>query len=208
MKAFLLSLLLLTSTIVWSQSDSIKNRYSKEPETNFELIINNKKYVIVEGKELNLDTLIRPKIVVRQSSYKNFENSSLIFEYPKHLSFEFDESVALNTWTLTGNSTVVIVFQMAGKGFLETLVTAICEKFGEKNCKIENFEKKLGPKLCKGKTLRITLVGQTLLYDCYELESSDLFSNYVFIQDSLDSLQHSTEYEKILEHINSTLKYK
>jgi len=208
MRAFLFSLILLNSTIVLGQSDSSKNRYSREPETNFELLVNDKKYVIGEGKELNLDTLIKPKIVVRQSSYKKLENSSLTFEYPKHLSFEFDESVGLNTWTLSGNSTLVMVFQMAGKGLLETLVTSISEKFGKKNCKIENFEKKLGAKMCKGKTLRITLVGQTLLYDCYELESSDLFSNYLFIQDSLDKFLHTTEYENILEHINSTLTYK
>lgn len=208
MRTLILSLLIFSPAAVFSQSDSKDKKYSKEPEANFEVLVNDKRYVVSEGMELSLDTLIKPKIIIRQSGYKKFENSSLTFEYPRHLAFEFNESVGLNTWTLSGNNTVVIVFQLAGKGFLETLVDGISEKFGKENCTVESFEKKLGSKLCKGKSMKITLAGESLRYDCYELASSDSFSNYIFIQDSLEEMKHTSEYESLLQHMDSTIMYK
>lgn len=208
MRRLFLSLLFFKSAIAFSQPGNNKVNYAKEPETNFEVFVNDKRYVIAESKELNLDTLIKPRIIVKQSDYKKFENASFSFEYPKHLAFEFEESMGINTWTLSGNSAVVLVFQMAGKGFLQSLVDEMADKFGKKNCKIENLEKKIGSKLYKGKQLRITLVGESLLYDCYELESNDLFSNYLFIQDGLDNMKHSVEYEKVIKQIDATITYK
>ena len=65
-----------------------------EPKNNFELTINGKKYNISEDEDLKLDSLVyNPTISVKLAQYKKFKNLSISFDYPRNLSFEFEQDL-------------------------------------------------------------------------------------------------------------------
>ena len=137
--------LILTFWVLSVYAQQAKDSTEREPKNSFEVFINGKRYKVVEGEVLTLDTtLSKPSISIRLSDRKKFETPSLSFEYPKHLSFEYEKNPGIKTWTLTGNSLVVMLFEFEDKTPLDTLTDALVEKFGKKNCVAENFKKELG----------------------------------------------------------------
>jgi len=59
-----------------------------------------------------------------------------------------------------------------------------------------------------GKKLFVSLVGQNLVLECYEIKLNDFKSRFIYFQDTLDENKHSNEYEKGLSMINSTIIFK
>src|SRR5580693_1297261 len=94
---FLLSLILILSYLNLSAQES-KDSTSPEPKNSFEVLINGKNYRVVEGESLKLDTILsKPTISIRLSDRKKFETASLSFEYPKHLSYEYEMNPGIKT---------------------------------------------------------------------------------------------------------------
>ena len=111
-QSLLLFSFLIFSGISLSAQDVKSNT---EPKTNFELIINGKKYLVSEDEELKLDTAIsRPSITIKLSPLKKFDNNAISFQYPRHLTFEFEQDFGYKSWTFSGNSTVIMLFENDG----------------------------------------------------------------------------------------------
>src|ERR1700729_1648265 len=101
-----------------------------EPKNNFEVLVNGKKYIVPEGEQLKLEgTISNPTISIKESDRKKFESAGIAFEYPKHLSFEFEKSEGYKNWTLTGNDFVVMLFEIDGKTALASIVEEMVKKF-------------------------------------------------------------------------------
>ena len=207
MKKIILIFVLIQGTASHGQSVSSK-KYDKEPPSSFEVSVNGKIYFISEDEELTTDTLIGAKIKIKQSQYKKFENSSYSFEYPQNLSFQYTEEASLRTWVLTGNSVIIMLFEMDVRSTLDNFAKEITEKFGIANCKIENSNKTLGNKSCVGKTITVTFAGQSIIYECYSFQTDNDNSRFIFLQDSLEELAHTKEYHDILTLLNETILYK
>ena len=206
MKRSIAIILLLKFSLAFGQQKN--DTYKSEPKTIFEVTVNGKKYHISETEQLNLDTLVKPVISIKQSSYKKFENSSYSFSYPRNLSFEYSGQPAIQSWTLNGNSVVIMVFEMPMEIPLQTLTNGMITKFGASNCKTQDFTHKLGDKECKGQTLKVKLVGQNLTLECYTIRSDKNGSSFLIIQDTIENANHSEEYSNISESINSSITYK
>ncbi len=206
MKKVIVIILLLKFSLAISQTKN--DSYRIEPKTIFEVIVNGKKYQLSENEQLNLDTLVKPVISIKQSPFKNFENASYVFSYPRNLSFDYSGQPAIQNWTLNGNSVTIMLFEMPTEIALQTLTSGMIAKFGVDNCKIEDFTRKLGNKECRGQTLKVKLVGQNLAIECYTIRSEKKGSSFLIIQDAMESTSHSQEYTNISEYINSTIKYK
>jgi hypothetical protein len=201
--------LILTFWVLSVYAQQAKDSTEREPKNSFEVFINGKRYKVVEGEVLTLDTtLSKPSISIRLSDRKKFETPSLSFEYPKHLSFEYEKNPGIKTWTLTGNSLVVMLFEFEDKTPLDTLTDALAEKFGKKNCVAENFKKELGHQLLNGKRLHVTLAGTKLNLDFYEFNSEDSKTHFISFQDTLkDDGDFSDEFNLGFQLINNSIRF-
>jgi hypothetical protein len=205
---FPLSLILIFSFLK-AGAQVAKDSSVREPKNGFEVLINGKIYQVVEGEVLTLDTtLSKPSISIRLSDRKKLETASLSFEYPKHLSFEFEKDTGINTWTLNGNNLVVTLFELDGKPPLNALTDAVAEKFGKTNCRVEDFKKEFGHQLMNGKRLHVTLAGTRLIVDFYEIISGDDKSRFISFQDTIkDNGESTDEFNQGFQMISSSIHF-
>ncbi len=191
-----------------SQAQGLKDKNNIEPKSIFEVNVNGKKYQISEDEELKIDALLKPTISIKLSEYKNFDNSSISFRYPGHLSFEFEQDFGYKNWTFSGNSLVVILFELDAKTSLTTLIDETVKKFGKENCVVEDFQKELGHRKWNSKKINVSLVGQKLELTYYEIILNDFKSRFIYFQDSMQDDMNSTEYKQGFNIIDSTLIFK
>jgi len=150
----------------------------------------------------------KPSILIKLSDRKKLVAASLSFDYPRHLSFEYEKETGLKTWTLNGNSLVVTLFELDGEIPLNTLIESIVEKFGEKNCTVKDFKKEFGHQLTGGKRLHVNLAGTSLIIDFYALVSGDAKSRIISFQDTIkDNGDSSNEFNAGFQMINSSIKF-
>jgi hypothetical protein len=164
---------------------------------------------LIELPKNNLDlTASKPSISIKLSDRKKFEAASLSFDYPRHLSFEFEKDAGLKTWTLNGNSLVVTLFELDGQIPLNTLIESMVNKFGKRNCTVEDFKKEFGHQLTSGKRLHVKLAGTNLTIDFYALASGDAKSRIISFQDTIkDNGDPSDEFSAGFQMINSSIKF-
>lgn len=201
--------LILIFSFLNASAQEARDSGAIEPKNRFEIIIDGKTYQVVEGQILTLDsTLSKPSISIKLSDRKKFETASISFEYPKHLSFEYEKDSGLKTWTLSGNSLVVTLFELDAKIPLNTVTEPMAEKFGKKNCAVEDFNKELGHRLINGKRLHVKLAGTAIIIDFYEIISGDGKSRFISFQDTIkDNGDLSDEFNEGFQMINSSIKF-
>jgi hypothetical protein len=200
---------LLIFSFLNARAQGAKYSGAMEPKNRFEISIDGKTYQVVEGQVLKLEsTLSKPSISIKLSDLKKFEAASLSFDYPKHLSFEYEKDSGVTTWTLNGNSLVVTLFALDAKIPLNTLIEPMVEKFGKKNCTVEDFKKELGHHLTNGKRLHVRLAETNMIIDFYEIKSGDGKSRIMSFQDMVkDNGESSDEFTKGFRMINSSIKF-
>jgi hypothetical protein len=204
----LFSLMLVFSFLKVGAQEA-KDSGAIEPKNKFELIVNGKTYQAIEGQLLTLDsTVSKPSISIKLSDRKQFAASSLFFDYPRHLSFEYEKSTGLKTWTLSGNTLVVMLFELDGQIPLNALVESVVKKFGKKNCTVEDFKKEFAHQLTNGERLHVKLAGTNLIIDFYPLVSRDSKSRIISFQDTIkDNGDTSDEFNEGLQMINSSMRF-
>jgi hypothetical protein len=208
MKKISINLFLLIFAFYNGQAQELENKNGLEAKANFELQINGKKYQITEGQELKLDTTIfNPSISVKLVDYKKFNNSSISFNYPKHLSFEFSQDFGYKSWSLSGSNLAIIIFELDSKTNLNSLIDETIKKFGKKNCVVESFQKKLGSKLCNGKKMNVSLAGEKMSLEYYEILLNDYKSRFIYFQDVIVDGANSDEYDKVINMVNSSIVF-
>ncbi|MEP6845357.1 MAG: hypothetical protein ABI861_05115 [Panacibacter sp.] len=191
-----------------AQENNIKS--SKEPKSSFELKINGKIYLIKEEEELKLDTILsNPSISIKLSDFKKFDNSHISFQYQRHLSFEYEEDEGYKNWTLSGNNIVVLMFEFDVDVPFSEFIGEMVTKFGKENSSVVDFKKQLGGKDFNGKKLSVSIAGQKLDLDFYEIKLGDNKSRYIEFQNTLDDNNSSSEeYLTVFNKINSTIVFK
>jgi len=209
MKGILFTSILTFVLSCEGQTQDLKNTSNTEPRSGFEVNINGKIYKALENEEFTIDTLLlKPKITIKLSANKKFDNSSISFEYPRNLSFEFTQDFGYKNWTLSGNSLVVLVFEIDAKTQLTNLVNEMISKFGKENCVVEDFQNQLGSKKCNGKRINVSLAGQKLVLECYEIKLDDFKSRFIYFQDTLEDNVHSKEFSDGFKVIGSTIIFR
>jgi hypothetical protein len=182
---------------------------SNEPKASFELTINGKKYELSENEPLKLDTTFsKPTISIKMADYKKFDNSGISFQYPKHMSYQFEQDYGYKLWTFNGNDLVVMLFEIEAKTTLESLTEELVKKFGKQNCTVTGFQRELGHKKCAGNKITVTLIGEKLTIDCYEVKLDDFKSRFIYFQNTLKDGAIQKESTDGLNTINSTIKFK
>jgi hypothetical protein len=205
---FLFSLMLVFSFLKVSAQEA-KDSGAIEPKNRFEITINGKTYDAIEGQPLTLDSMVsKPSISIKLSDRKRFAAASLYFDYPRHLSFEYEKSAGLKTWTLSGNKLVVTLFERNGQIPLNALIESIVTRFGKENCTVEGFKKEFGHQLTNGVRLHVNLAGTNLIIDYYALLSSEAKSRIISFQDTINDNGNTTdEFNAGFQMINSSIRF-
>ncbi len=203
---FLITVIILGTSGIRGQVNNIND--SIEPKTIIEINISGRQYIVAEGEVLHLDTTItNASVKVKVSDNKKFESSSLSFEYPKYLAFDFSSSAGLKNWTFTGNNIVIILFEFEENVPLSAIRDEMINKFGKENCSSEDFQKELGSRKLDGKRLNVTIVGSPLVIDMYDLKVPGNNKWVLYFQNSVaDDGKYSEESKQIFQLIDSTLK--
>jgi hypothetical protein len=101
-----------------------------------------------------------------------------------------------------------MLFEFGSTVSIDDLIDGMQSKFGKKNCSVTPFKKKLGIKMCKGRSLRVSMAEQLLNIDFYELSSEDEHSIILAFQSLWEDDGSSTdEYNNGLKVINNSISY-
>jgi hypothetical protein len=182
-----------------------------EPKAQFQLNVNDTFYFVNEKELLKItETLVKPAISIQLADFKKFNSNYVSFEYPRQYTFEFNENASINykNWIFSGNDIKVMLFQFGSVVSIDDLIDGMVSKFGKRNCQITPFKKKLGIKVCKGRSLRVSLAEQLLNMDFYELSSNGEGTIIMAFQSSLEDNGSSTkEYNTGFKTIDNSISY-
>lgn len=204
-----LSLIVLAFISINCFSQSEIQEGNTLPKSTFIIQIDDKEYILAEGDQMELETADGPSILsVKLAGYKLFDNGSIAFQYPSNFGYEFEESIGYKNWTLDGNDVTIMIFEIAFDAGLDFMIEEMVGQFGKEKCTVEETELKLGAELLKGKRINVTLVGQYLTLDFFEIIMADGIARYLSFQDSLEDDGSSTiEMKESTTMIDKTIKY-
>jgi hypothetical protein len=196
----LLSVAIVSSLMAQSSSD--QNR----PVLKLDVLIDGKQFSIHDGDTLQYDS---KSIVIRTSQYMTFDFEALKFDFPKHLSNEYEHGEGYKTWTLDGNNFVIMYFIFDVEVDSDVFIKEMVDKFGKKNCTLSDRRTRLGKIDLAGKRINITLAGVKITFDIFSLNTNDGKTHYLAFQDTKgDDGSESQEGLEALDLLNKTIELK
>lgn len=167
---------LMISTVANAQVTDNQN-----PLTKLSVIINGEKYEVNDGESLvvNGDT-----IVVNVSDIMTFDFGKVVFDYPNHFAFEYEEETGYKCWTLDGNDHVITYFELEAEVELDMFIDEIANEFGRKNCKVVDYKTQLGGIALVGKRIYVDIFGVVLTYDMFKIKTNDHKTHFMGFQDT------------------------
>lgn len=155
---------------------------AKQPAV-FVLTINDKEYSVTEGEALKLDgNFSSPTVSIKAAPYAKFDNGKVSFKYKNNSTYDYSESEGNRTWTFDGSDCVVFLFELDALVKVDAITDNVISQFGKKNCKTEPVTKKIGDKVLKGVRINVTLAGQKLVQEYYDLGLNDTRTNILAFQ--------------------------
>lgn len=207
-RSTLILFLLAAGLFTWAQEQEPENKAPAEPKTTFEISINGKKYQLAENEELKIDSVLSSLVIsIKLADNKKFESSRMSFDYPKNLSYGFEENPGLKSWTLSGNNATVIVLEMDVDATLDMMMNEMVKKFGKKNCTLEKYRKELGQKMWDCQKLSVKIAGEKITMECFSIKLDDFKSRFIYFQNSAENDIRSSEYDDVFNIINSTIRF-
>jgi len=178
-----------------------------EPKNLFKVTTETKEFNYSEGEELILNPP-SSKIKIELLNYKKFDSGTVSFHYPSNFAFEADKDYGYTNWSFDGNNVVVLYFEIDNDTKMQEYIDMMIEQFGKKNCKTEKKQIQLGEKMLSGKRINISLVGQLLSLEFYEILLSDYKTRFIAFQDSKDEEgNNSKELADTIKMVDSTINF-
>ena len=176
------------------------------PVLKLDVLIDGKQFSIHDGDTLQFDS---KSIVIRTSQYMTFDFEALKFDFPKHLSNEYEHGEGYKTWTLDGNNFVIMYFIFDVEVDSDVFIKEMVDKFGKKNCTLSDRRTRLGKIDLAGKRINITLAGVKITFDIFSLNTNDGKTHYLAFQDTKgDDGSESQEGLEALDLLNKTIELK
>lgn len=200
-------LLLVTCSLIGQEQDSLSAN-DIEPPLRLELTIDGKTYTLKDGDEIKLkDVAANPTVSVRSAAFRQFQFESVYFEYPTHFAYTYEEDFGYRIWSLDGSDFIILMFVYDVPVVLDELVAEMVAQFGEENCTITPFERKLGEIPCAGKRIEVSLIGQSLNYEILDIPYPDDKKRILAFQDIRDEAGNSSSESTLtMQQINTSFK--
>jgi hypothetical protein len=206
-KTMLIFLLLLTISAIFAQDKN--NNPFLEPKNQFKVEVDSKEYFYSEGDELEINhSATKSKLKIELLGFKKFDSGTVSFHYPSNFAFEVDKDFGYNNWTFDGNNVVILYFEIDNDMKMQEYIDLMVEQFGKKNCKTEKKQIQLGNKTLSGTRINITLVGQLLSLEFFEIPLNDFKTRFIAFQDSKDEEgNNSKELADTIKMVNNTINF-
>jgi len=203
MKAINFVILMLLAYTGYAQG----NAETANPPAVFLLQLNGKEYTLNEGEATNLDgNFNNPSVVVKMADYRKFDDGKISFRYKSNSAYKYTESVGAKTWTFAGDCTVLL-FELDGNVKMDVIIESVMGQFGKENCKLEPASRLIGGKQIAGEKINVSLAGQKLVQEYYQLELNDGKTNILAFQNTgKDDGSVSEEGKEGLELVASSVK--
>lgn len=190
----------------YGQSDS-----KTEPPLTYDVKIGDKTIIVDANQTFTVQGSFKdPEIRITPGKIRRFPYMGIEFEYPAGFNFEADFSDGSKTWTLSGNSLTVMIFELETEMTTVAFSNSMIASLGKENARITepNITQKFGSLEFPGSRL-VSEIGTTKLQlDVMKLPSESGKTKLFIFQDTLeDSGNHSNEARKVMPKIKSTFKF-
>ncbi len=200
------TILTFSMLLFMSQLFIAQNNDSEQPKMKLNIEVNGEKYQVTDGGSIVVDG---NTIKVASSDFLTFDFAAVTFDYPKHFAFEYETDLAYKNWTLDGNNFVILYFQYDIEIELDFFIDEIVGQFGKENCKVNKKKRQLGDITLEGKEIIVDIMGVSLTYEMFEIETEDSKTHFIAFQDTKnDDGSSSTESIETLKVIDQTIKAK
>lgn len=181
-----------------------------EPPTQLRVEIDGKSVITTAGATVDVDLGGRNvKLRVEELPWRHFSTNGLQFDYPRHFPWEFDPEPP-RSWTLDGNSAVIMLFdntiqERAAEDLAADIEKALSSASSARRTKTELRTAKSGT--LAGVASTITLARNVVRNEVFVLGKGGA-SWLLVLQDSLaDDGSHSTEYTAMRARLAATLEF-
>ncbi|MBZ0221626.1 MAG: hypothetical protein K8F35_01220 [Dokdonella sp.] len=182
----------------------------EEPPTQLRITLDGKQLVTHAGAETEVEVGGRSvKLRVEELPWRHFSTNGLQFDYPRHFPWEFDPEPP-RSWTLDGNSAVIMLFdntiqERAAEDLAADIEKALSSASSARRTKTELRTAKSGT--LAGVASTITLARNVVRNEVFVLGKGGA-SWLLVLQDSLaDDGSHSTEYAAMRARLAATLEF-
>jgi hypothetical protein len=184
-----------------------KSNVLLEPKNLFKVTTETQEFNYSEGDELILNPT-SSKVKIELLNYKKFDSGTVSFHYPSNFAFESDKDYGYTNWSFDGNNVVVLYFEIDNDTKMQEYIDMMIDQFGKKNCKTEKKQMQLGGKMLSGTRINISLIGQLLSLEFFEIPLSDYKTRFIAFQDSKDEEgNNSKELADTIKMVDSTIKF-
>ncbi len=178
-----------------------------EPKNLFKVTTDTNEFNYSEGDELILNPP-SSKVKIELLKYKKFDSGTVSFHYPSNFAFESDKDYGYTNWSFDGNNVVVLYFEIDNDTKMQEYIDMMIDQFGKKNCKTEKKQMQLGGKMLSGTRINISLIGQLLSLEFFEIPLSDFKTRFIAFQDSKDEEgNNSKELADTIKMVDSTINF-
>lgn len=146
---------------------------AREVTESYDVTIDGKKFSVTGGAVTNL-TVGDKKVAigVERAKFKRFDDGKVSFLFPSDFSVEKDDDSGMTMWSLDGNSSVIMLYQLPKEieadEFAENVVKDLMKTYG-KGAKLEKCERQLGAKTVKGKRIEAKFAGESIVQEVYDI---------------------------------------
>ncbi|MEM9820561.1 MAG: hypothetical protein AAF985_05795 [Bacteroidota bacterium] len=196
--------------ILWSGKSlaqaPAKSSTKEAPKSIFIIQVNGKEQVLSEGQDYQIDA--NTSISVKLADFRQFDIGTISFDYPSNFGFSYEEDLGYKNWTLDGNDFLIFYFEFDAKVEKTEFINEMLVQFGEGNYQVEEKPINVGAKLTDGTRANISILGQIITIECFELGQGEDLSRFIVFQDTRTVPESpSEEATKTLKMIEETLRY-
>lgn len=103
---------------------------------------------------------------------------------------------------------MVLYFEIDNDTKMQEYIDMMIDQFGKKNCKTEKKQMQLGGKMLSGTRINISLIGQLLSLEFFEIPLGDYKTRFIAFQDSKDEEgNNSKELADTIKMVDSTITF-
>jgi hypothetical protein len=178
---------------------------TSEPPQKFSLEVDGAPREIRPGEVIEIEATGTVKLKLSVAPHRLFEYGGVRFEYPSAFGFEAEIDEASASWTLDGNSVVLILLEIPETEMShEEMAQSIAENYEDPA--IESCAFEFGETRCDGTRITAELAAQRMSQEVYAIPSENGV-RFLIVQDSLDEAGgHSAEHAQTTRILGETFR--
>lgn len=182
-----------------------------EPPLTYTLEVDGKKFLLSADKTVILKgSFNNPKVTLRASSTRTFEQDDIVFNYPANFTFEADLSdPEVRTWTMSGNNVTLMLLAFDEEVTPAGLITSTAESLETTAEGMKPASLKLGSLTAEGQSAFVKVGDVSLFYTVVTIPTAEGKGRLLLVQDiPQDDGKPSDERATVVEMLEESFSKK